>query len=121
MVLGICQGLLAAQLREAARLPEAISAFERSRQVLQSLVKTHPTTTEFRLRLAEFTVEYGDLLLEAEQPVKAIAILQQVIDVLEAIEASNRDAWNYQRLLGASFSSLGDASLNSSRDDALAS
>jgi tetratricopeptide (TPR) repeat protein len=115
MILAICCGQLSYVLDASDRRPEAMTSYEESRATLESLVKDHPTSTEFRLRLVE-GLEFGSsLFMRTGRIGEANSALLRAEEVMSGIEESNRSSYRYLYQAGSIALDLGDVLLQSGR------
>jgi tetratricopeptide (TPR) repeat protein len=93
------------------RYPEALQAYQQSRQIVERLASDHPAITEFEQRKAGIYAQIAEVLLATGQVVQAKELLQQAQEILERIIAADPAQWRARQWCAGVYVQSGFAEL----------
>ena len=93
--------------QEKGELEDALKSFEQSLDYRSALVDSHPSVTEYKVKLGLSCREIATVQHEAHQDAKALQSIQRSIDVLKALVRAQPDQAGYHSELGLSWNYLG--------------
>jgi len=88
-------------------LENTLKSFEQSLDYRSAMVDSHPSVTEYKVKLGLTCREIATVQHEAHQDAKAFLSIQRSIDVLKAVARAQPDQAGYHSELGLSWNFLG--------------
>ncbi|HEV2955287.1 MAG TPA: tetratricopeptide repeat protein [Xanthobacteraceae bacterium] len=100
----------------------AFTAGDRARQILESLLATNPSDTDWQRELSVSYEKIGNVLVAASRREEALAAYQKSLAIREKLIASGPGNTQWQRDLSVSYNKIGDVLIAAGqREEALAS
>jgi len=93
--------------QERRELENALNSFKQSLDYRSALVDSHPSVTEYKVKLGSSCREIATVQHEAHQDAQAFQSIQRSVDVLEALVRAQPDQAGYHSELGLSWNYLG--------------